>query len=299
MTLLSRSATYYYENSYYPPYLLLAYFKHFMTACILAAVVFPCALAQQYVQSVSVIPGQAFQLGNITYVPSTSGQAAIPVQQAQTQPVLVSTPTVAASPTTTQMEQENKSSFSVEITGSYNFATRRIYSGYEGSGPEVNTAGVDLTFLYYLNPKNAITFRVGYSFGSNDETNTVYAGYDRYIDYNLDFEVSNLYFMPGYRGETAISDSASLFWGFNLGIVSQHVKATETVPSYGSDSISASEVGFAYSVEVGANIRLSPNAGIVMAAILSGSTAEPSEDGEKIKQQILNPGLRLGIAISF
>ena len=300
ITLLSRNATFYYENSYYPPpCLLLAYFKHFTAVGVLAAAALPCALAQQYIQPVSVVPGQAFQLGNVTYVPATSGQTVVPVQQAQSQMVPVSVPTVAPAPTITQMGQENKSSFSVEITGSYNFATRRIYSGYIGNGPEVNTTGVDLTFLYHINPKNAITFRVGYSFGSDDEVNTVYAGYGRYIDYNLDFEISNLYFMPGYRGETAISDSTSLFWGFNLGIVSQHVKATETVPSYGSDSISASEVGFAYSVEVGANIRLSPNAGIVMAAILSGSTAEPSEDGEKIKQQILNPGLRLGIAISF
>ncbi len=211
----------------------------------------------------------------------------------------VSVPTVTPAPTVALMSQERKPSFSVEVTGSYNFATRRIYSGYEGNGPEVNTAGVDLTFLYHINPKNAITFRIGYSFGSNDEVNTVYAGYGRYIDYNLDFEISNLCFMPGYRGETAISDSASLFWGFNLGIVSQHVKATETVPGYDSGSISTSEVGFAYSVEVGTNIHLSSNAGIVIAATLSGSTAEPSEDGEKIKQQILNPGLRLGIAISF
>ena len=298
-------------------------------------------------------------MGDVTYVPATSAQTVIPIQQVPSQsaprqrtqrllplaPVASATPTtvipatvpsavrpvsnrphsryeapttpapgsvtsltptpppptIASSPEITLVNQTNKSNFSVEIAGSYNFATRRIYSGYEGNGPEVNTAGVDLTFLYHLNPKNAITFRVGYSFGTDDETNTVYAGYPSYdrLDYNLDFEISNLYFMPGYRGETAISDSASLFWGFNLGVVSEHVKATETIPGYYSGSISASEVGFAYSIEVGTNIHFSPNAGIVMAAILSGSTAEPSEDGEKIKQQVLNPGLRLGISINF
>lgn len=354
---LSRSTTYHHENSYHPPHLLLAHSRRFMTVSVLAAAVFPCALAQQYVQSVSVIPGQAFQLGNVTYVPATSAQTVIPIQQVPSQPTsgqstqkllpLTSattatpatvipavvpstvrpvsnrphsryeapptsapgyvasltttppTPTVATSPTITLVSRANKPNFSIEITGSYNLATRRIYSGYEGDGPEVNTTGIDMTFLYHINPKNAITFRVGYSFGTDDETNTVYAGYGSYIDYNLDFDVSNLYFMPGYRGSTSISDSASLFWGFNLGIVSEHVKATETIPGYFSGSISASEVGFAYSIEVGTSIRFSPNAGIVMAAILSGSTAEPSEDGEKIKQQVLNPGLRFGVTISF
>lgn len=334
-----------------PPRLLLVHFRRFTPVSVLAATVFPCALAQQYIQPVSVIPGQAFQLGGVTYVPATSQQTVIPVQQVvpaqptpgqRTQkslpiaPVTTATPAtvvpatvpnrphsryeapttpeprsvtafttppptpiIAPSPMITLVNQANKPNFSVEITGSYNFATRRIYSGYEGDGPEVNTSGIDLTFLYHINPKNAITFRVGYSFGTDDETNTAYASYDSYIDYNLDFDVSNLYFMPGYRGSTSISDSASLFWGFNLGIVSEHVKATETIPGYFSGSISASEVGFAYSIEVGASIRFSPNAGIVMAAILSGSTAEPAEDGEKMKQQVLNPGLRLGVAISF
>ena len=42
--------------------------------------------------------------------------------------------------------------------------------------------------------KNAITFRVGYPFGSNDETNMAYDGYyDYFVDYNLDFEISNLF----------------------------------------------------------------------------------------------------------
>ena len=351
---LSRSTTYHHENSYYPPHLLLARFRRFAAVSLLAAFVFPCALAQQYTQPVSVIPGQAFQLGDVTYVPATSAQTVIPIQQVPSQsaprqrtqrllplaPVATATPTtvipatvpsavrpvsnrphsryeapttpaprsvapltptpppptIASSPEITLVNQTNKSNFSVEIAGSYNFATRRIYSGYVGDGPEVNTTGIDLTFLYHINPKNAITFRVGYSFGTEDETNTAYASYS---SYDLDFEISNLYFMPGYRGETAISDSASLFWGFNLGIVSEHVKVTASTSRYFSDPISASEVGFAYSIEVGTNIHFSPNAGIVMAAILSGSTAEPSQYGEKIEQQVLNPGLRLGISINF
>ena len=208
----------------------------------------------------------------------------------------------------TPVNQVNKPNFSVEITGSYNFATRRIYSGVRGNGPKINTSGIDLTFLYHINSKNAVTFRVGYSFGLENETyvdfdHNVYNidfGHNLYI-YNVDFEISNLYFMPGYRGEIAISDSASLFWGVNLGIVSQHVKVTKTVYDHlhNSGSISASEVGFAYSVEVGTQIRLSSNVGIVIAAGLSGSTAEPSKNEDEINQQILNPGLRLGVAISF
>ena len=208
----------------------------------------------------------------------------------------------------TPVNQVNKPNFSVEITGSYNFATRRIYSGVRGNGPKINTSGIDLTFLYHINSKNAITFRVGYSFGLENET---YVDFDHNVYnidfghnlYNVDFEISNLYFMPGYRGEIAISDSASLFWGVNLGIVSQHVKFTKTCYAYstGSNSlsISGSEVGFAYSVEVGTQIRLSSNVGIVIAAGLSGSTAEPSKNEDEINQQILNPGLRLGVAISF
>ncbi len=50
----------------------------------------------------------------------------------------------------------------------------------------------------YASPqKNAITFRVGYPFGSNDETNMAYDDYyDYFVDYNLDFEISNLFSSP-------------------------------------------------------------------------------------------------------
>ena len=277
--------------------MLLAYFKRFITVGVLAATVFPCALAQQYIQPVSVIPGQTFQLGNVTYVPATSAQTVVPVQQILAQPAHVPTPTVVPTPVVTLEGHANKPSFSAEIAGSYNFATERIYTTNSDSGPRVNTTGIDLTFLYHINPKNAITSRVGYSFGSDDET--IREAGLHYTGCNLDFDVSNLYFMPGYRGSTNISDSVFYFWGVNIGIASEHVEATVTIPGYGSGSVSDSKVGFAYSVEVGTNISLSPNAGIVIAAGLSGSTAEPSKNEAETNQQILNPGLRLGIRMGF
>ena len=178
------------------------------------------------------------------------------------------------------------SAWYAEISAFYGFASKDIVKGYKELG-SVDTLGGDFTIGYQLDDNNSINFRMGYGYGSQD-CRSIYGNYGEYYEYSDDkIKVHTFTFMPGYRYTTKLDDSWGMFVGANVGISTMNVKAKSTygeqwvMPGGSSWSdtkkASASEVGFAYSAEIGVQYSFTDDMYAFLAYEFRGSTASPAE----------------------
>lgn len=192
----------------------------------------------------------------------------------------------------TQQADEERLSFGIELAGTCNLAQHKLFEGDDDTVGKINTWGGDITGLYHITPRHAITLRLGYAYGDKSKT--------EYEETCKD-EVSSFTLMPGYRYTLRPSEACSVYAAVHIGLARMGVKETWSAEDW-SDRANEHATGFAYSAELGVSYALSEHIAILAAYQFGGNTARAtfSDDGDewKSKSQTYNT-FRLGLGIRF
>ena len=187
--------------------------------------------------------------------------------------------------------------YSIELGASYNFAARDIVK-VNGTGPKVDTIGVDLTGVYAVNDRSSWNLRFGFATGSD---NTGHDRDDFYIGTTkADVRVNSFYLMPGYRYTHPMGEYVSGYIGANIGVINESIKTKFTQDDFTS-RYHGSEYGFAYSAEVGLRYEISRHFDVFLAYQFFGSTAEPglnSIEDSSTRAQLYHC-VRAGVSFDF
>lgn len=187
---------------------------------------------------------------------------------------------------------EEKHPFAIELAGTYNLAHQKIFDGDNDTVGKINTWGGDITGLYNITPRHAITLRLGYTYGDKSKT--------EYEETCKD-EISSFTLMPGYRYTWHPSSAWSVYAAANIGFARMGVKETWTYEG-GSDSQNEHATGFAYTAEVGARYNFSECMGILAACQFGGNNARAKFTDEieswKSKGQTYTT-FRIGLSVRF
>lgn len=163
---------------------------------------------------------------------------------------------------------------SLEVAAVYTAALNDVTSNIDG----INTWGVDVTALYDVCPKWAITLRGGWAEGEADND-------------AIDTTVWSI--MPGVRYTSPIKDKLSWFAGANIGLANVEYSIGYYSPDEPS-TYTTDEWGFAYSAEIGLRYNLTEHIYVFGAAQGNGNFAEPS--GADCQYGL---GGRVGLGIEF
>lgn len=156
--------------------------------------------------------------------------------------------------------------YSLELGVGYNFAARNLIRFNDGSGPKVDTVGVDLTCVYAVSEHSSFNLRFGFASGSDSH------GFVN--EFDSKFRVNSFILMPGYRYTHRLNDWVDGFIGANIGVINESIKLrinddTDRIRMHGS------EYGFAYSGEAGLRFELTRRFDLFVAYQFLGSTAQP------------------------
>lgn len=135
---------------------------------------------------------------------------------------------------------------SIEVGAVYTVALSDVVNGVDG----IDTWGVDVTALYDICPKWAVTLRGGWAEGDDD---------------GLDTTVWSI--MPGIRYTSPITDKLAWYAGANVGVANVE---------YSVGDLSVDETGFAYSAEIGLRYNLTERFYVFGAVQGNGNFAEPA-----------------------
>ncbi len=216
----------------------------------------------------------------------------IPQQQVST-PATTTYYTYDPVPASMEEDGEGSAVHSIEITASYNFpSTHIMQASGRDSSPQVETVGIDASWLHHFNPHHAIVVRFSYLTGEDKVAD----------EYETEkFRVNQLAFMPGYRYTRALTPTTSFFVGANVGINTSSLKYKD-LWERGSESLHDSSTGFAYSAEIGLKLALTDSVDVSLGYRFSGSTARPILDDhtERCKTARQNyHSVLLGVSCSF
>ncbi len=137
---------------------------------------------------------------------------------------------------------------------------------------EVNIVGADITGGYDLNDNFAITFNIGYGYGSAANTDRITGD----ILYRERVSVHTFTFMPGVRYTYDLSPQWTLYAGLAAGIANESVKYKISEREFGMQRSHDSEWGFAYSAQIGAQYHFCTCMYAYAAYEFRGSLAEPT-----------------------
>ena len=210
-------------------------------------------------------------------------------------------PTLAAvAPVTTVAPQvtlaaPEPSPLNLEIGFVYGFANNDLFR--EGE-TKVDVSGFDVGSEYRFDEHHSFTLRLGWTYGEE----SVSESYSSYY-YGETDEISMFTLMPGYRYTGNLAERLSAYAGVNVGIANVSVEASAHGAINGTHlSLSGdeSEVGVAYSVELGLKYACTPNCDMFVGYQFFGSTATPSQDvyGVSVHQKNYH-GVRAGVNIKF
>ncbi len=191
--------------------------------------------------------------------------------------------------------------WSVEAAVGYGFAMGDIYDDTLGS-KSIDVYTADLTAVYTIDETHSVNLRFGYSFG--DECyRGILGGIGREVDVATETDVHTFTLMPGYRYSNKLNDAWTVYAGANVGIANVSVKdwIGESYGEYGmSVRTHDSDWGFAWSVEVGAQYKMTDNWYAFGTWGLFGNTAEPAtcEYLRAVDQQWYH-GFRLGVGYTW
>ena len=219
--------------------------------------------------------------------------------------------------TTAQANSVASNPWSVELAGGYQFASREFQKksmSSDGSGnifrsnrsmPKVDLISADVTGVYHLTDRQALTLRAGYATGDDAEGGD--SEYSRLKD-----EVDLFTLMPGYRYTMPVyGDKLKAFAGVNAGLayVKYHSTQSGVSDANYNTKVDDDNWGFAYSAEIGLRYDLTTHVGIFAAYQFSGNTVDlkrptynrnpnnPKIDNQT-RTQIYN-GVRAGLSYAF
>ena len=234
--------------------------------------------------------------------------------------LLITTALVAivTSATAAQANSVTTNPWSVELAGGYQFAIRKTqktmkiipekgsYQYLSKESPKVDILSADITGVYNLTDRQALTLRLGYATG--DDKIKVEGDATSHIKDKV--ELFTL--MPGYRYTMPVyGDKVKAFAGVNVGFA--HVKyeseQTEAPNKDYNTKVDDSDWGFAYSAEIGLRYDVTENVGIFAAYQFSGNTAalkrhtynhgtSSTNQDYPTRAQVYN-GLRAGLSYAF
>ena len=211
-------------------------------------------------------------------LPTFAGQKVI-VNQAPVAPVAA--PAVA-------------SQWSIEGAYVFNWALNKVMKNAETSKKLKSVMGADLTGVYALDDNQAVTLRVGYTWGGKKNSNGNWGGHDKVRQHTF-------YVMPGYRYTCPIATDWSFFAGVNIGLASVSTKLTEYWPDGGKYNSHKAACGFAYSLEAGVRYACTENLDVFAAWSFNGNTASCkfSDYGDLKTKAQFNTGFRVGVGVKF
>lgn len=187
--------------------------------------------------------------------------------------------------------------FSLEVSAGYNFATKALAEDC----PKINTVGITLTGIYKLDENSSFTVNLSCASGSKKESWLDIDNYGLYTGTD-EYTIDTYSLTMGYRYTAHLNEKITGFAGANIGIASLRGKNEGSVNGEPL-SISASAVGLAYGLEIGASYAVTPKVNIFLAAQLTGHTAKPDYKlmGYPIAKgkDALDIGLRAGVHFSF
>ncbi len=156
---------------------------------------------------------------------------------------------------------------SAQTGGPYNF-----FEDLDNPGVgEINIVGAEITAGYDLTDLVAITFNIGYGYGSASNTGLILGD----LPYRERASLHTFTFMPGLRFSHDLSHQWTLFAGLAAGISNESVKYKITDPEYGMQRSHNSEWGFVYSVQIGAQYHFTKCMYAYAAYEFRGNMAEP------------------------
>lgn len=223
---------------------------------------------------------------------------------------------IVTSAATAQANSVASSPWSVEVAGGYQFAIREFQKSpmvsdgknlyrSDWSMPKVDLISADITGVYNLTDRQALTLRFGYAAGDDS------VGGDEERARVKD-EVELFTIMPGYRYTMPVyQDKLKAFAGVNAGVAYLKYKSTQSgaPDDFYNTKVDDSDWGFAYSAEIGLRYDVTENIGIFAAYQFSGNTADvkrlpynrnpknPMIDNQT-RMQVYN-GVRAGLSYAF
>ena len=167
----------------------------------------------------------------------------------------------------------------LEVGPTYTYATCDLG---EGAG-HLDMAGVDLTAVYDLNDKWAITLRGAWATGDTGYSYTYTKGANEYTNDDIDGEAWSL--MVGLRYTSPITENLSWFAGAQLGFTNLELE---------DDTASNDDTGVSYSIEGGLKYDLTKKLYVYGAVQATGCHATPAEFDKQY-----GIGVRAGIGFDF
>ncbi len=223
---------------------------------------------------------------------------------------------IVTSAATAQANSVTTNPWSVELAGGYQFAAREFQKSPMASNgeniyrsnlsmPKVDLISADVTGVYNLTDKQALTLRFGYAAGDDS--------------INIDGEATSVKdkvelfsIMPGYRYSIPVyQDKLKAFAGVNAGVAYLKYKSTQSdaPDEFYNTKVDDSAWGLAYSAEIGLRYDVTENVGVFAAYQFSGNTADvkrptynrnpnnPMIDNQT-RAQVYN-GVRAGLSYAF
>lgn len=233
--------------------------------------------------------------------------------------LLITTALVAivASTTIAQANSVTTNPWSVELAGGYQFAIREFQKppllGGEHAGnrakvpmPKVDLISADVTGVYNLTDRQALTLRFGYATG--DDKKKAEGDDTTYVKDEVDLFT----LMPGYRYTLPVyGDKLKAFAGVNAGLAYVKYKSEQYgVPNDNYNTkVDDDNWGLAYSVEIGLRYDVTERVGVFAAYQFSGNTAhikrhtynhgtQNSHADNQTRKQVYN-GVRAGLSYAF
>lgn len=177
-----------------------------------------------------------------------------------------------------------------------------------GTHKQVGTIGGDITGVYNLDENQAVTLRLGYSWGGEKWAIPGEDwGEEGWWGGSEKVRLHTFSLMPGYRYTDAITEQVSWYVGANVGVANASYKLT----GYGEGEFMEvghftdkqcdhkSGWGFAYSAEVGLRYALTEQLDVFCAYQFTGNTVSPKFDGFRFSHRQYAHGIRAGVGIKF